>query len=379
MYLGQLAAAGVIAPDSGGTFVEGDVRRATTVRSLTDAGIALDGLATAIRAGKFSLAFLDTETYDRFAALSDETFAQAATRTGLPVELLAVIREALGGAVPEPTERLREDELAVVPFLELQVANGFHIQAIERLLRVVGESLRRVAESEAEWWYSEVIGPRQARGENITADFEREMTRRAEEALLAVYHGQENRAWMDNIVRGIEAMLSEAGLHTRLERPPAICFLDVTGYTRLTQERGDEVAAQLAEELARLVQRTSVQHGGKPIKWLGDGVMFWFRDPGPAVVAALRMVDGVAAAGLPPAHVGVHSGPVLFQQGDYFGQTVNLAARIADFARAGEVLVSQAVVDAAHEPGLMFSDIGPVELKGVQGTIHLRTARLERA
>ena len=66
------------------------------------------------------------------------------------------------------------------------------------------------------------------------------------------------------------------------------------------------------------------------------------------MVAALEMVDGVAAAGLPPAHVGLHAGPVLFQEGDYFGQTVNVASRIADYARPGEVLVTREVVDAAH-------------------------------
>ena len=89
--------------------------------------------------------------------------------------------------------------------------------------------------------------------------------------------------------------------------------------------------------------------------------MFYFRDPGPGVRAALEMVDGLAAAGLPPAHVGLHAGPVLFQEGDYFGQTVNLSARIADYARPGEVLVSQAVADASQEEGIVFPDIGQVE------------------
>jgi adenylate cyclase len=67
---------------------------------------------------------------------------------------------------------------------------------------------------------------------------------------------------------------------------------------------------------------------------------------------------------------------VLFQQGDYFGQTVNLSARIADYARAGEVLVSRAVVDASNEQGIRFGDIGPVDLKGVSGAVHLLRAEL---
>ena len=123
-----------------------------------------------------------------------------------------------------------------------------------------------------------------------------------------------------------------------------------------------------------LVQRAAVDHGGRPVKWLGDGVMVYFRDVGPGVVAALDMVDGVAAAGLPPAHVGLHAGPVLFQEGDYFGQTVNVASRIADYARPGEVLVTREVVAAAGEDGVAFTDIGPVELKGIPGPVHLLAA-----
>jgi len=179
---------------------------------------------------------------------------------------------------------------------------------------------------------------------------------------------------MKNIFEGFESALAATGAHSRLDRPPAICFLDLTGYTRLTDERGDEAAADLAGQLSRLVQRTSVKHGGKPVKWLGDGVMFWFRESGPAVLAALEMVDGAAAADLPPAHVGVHSGPVLFQQGDYFGRTVNVAARIADYARQGEVLVSQEVVEAADGTPVAFNEIGPVDLKGLSEAVRLYVA-----
>ena len=123
-----------------------------------------------------------------------------------------------------------------------------------------------------------------------------------------------------------------------------------------------------------MVQRTSTQHGGRPVKWLGDGVMLYFPDPGPAVVAALDLVAGVVDAGLPPAHVGLHAGPVLLQQGDYYGQTVNLASRIGEYARPGEVLVSQAVVDAAASAPVSFRPIGPVEFKGATDAIELYVA-----
>jgi adenylate cyclase len=196
-----------------------------------------------------------------------------------------------------------------------------------------------------------------------------------DQALLALYHGHQEHAWTKNILDGIEAALSEAGVHSRLERPPAICFLDITGYTRLTEERGDEAAAELAGMMSRIVQRTSATHGGRPVKWLGDGVMFYFPEPGSGVIAALEMAESITSAGLPPAHVGLHSGPVLFQEGDYFGRTVNTASRIADYARPGEVVVSQEVVDAADAMPASFVEIGSVELKGLSEALRLYTAR----
>ena len=106
--------------------------------------------------------------------------------------------------------------------------------------------------------------------------------------------------------------------------------------------------------------------------------MFHFPQPAAGVLAALEMVDGASEAGLPPAHVGLHAGPVLFQGGDYFGRTVNVAARIADYARQGEVLVSQEVVEASGDgeaSGVGFTSIGPVELKGLTAPVRLYTAR----
>jgi adenylate cyclase len=192
-----------------------------------------------------------------------------------------------------------------------------------------------------------------------------------ERAVIAMYHLQQTRAWTTSIIDGLEASLAAAGLHSRLVHPPAMCFLDISGYTRLTQERGDAAAAELAGQLTRVVPRTAVRYGGRPVKWLGDGVMLHFPDPGQAVVGALEMVRALADAGLPPTHVGLHAGPVIFQEGDYYGSTVNLASRIADKAGPGQVLVSQAVIDAAAGAAVAFRAVGRVELKGVAAPMEL--------
>jgi len=157
-----------------------------------------------------------------------------------------------------------------------------------------------------------------------------------------------------------------------------MCFFDLSGYTRLTEERGDQAAAEMALTLSGLVQRTAHEHRGRVVKWLGDGVMLYFIEPVDAVVGALEMAERVPAAGLPQAHVGVDAGPVIIQDGDYFGSTVNVAARIAGHARSGEVLASDRAIQAAEglPGGIRCSEIGSVDLKGVSRPVALR--RIER-
>jgi adenylate cyclase len=380
-YLDRLVELGILTPEAGDAFSPGDVLRARWVQSLEQAGVPLEGLAAAIRDGALSFSFLDVAAYDRFAGLSSTTFQELSAQTGIPLELLMVVREAVGFAEPRPQDHVYQNELSVVPLLQLQLSKGFRPVIIERWLRVYGDSLRRIAETEAAWWNSEVevalVASGMTEGEMLQAqaDLGSQMTPLVEQVLLAIYHGQQEHTWSQVFVEHVEGALEQAGLYRRLDRPPAMCFLDITGYTRLTEERGDAAAADLAARLATLVRRSSREHQGRPVKWLGDGVMFYFREPAAAVLAALEMVEVVGSEGLPPAHVGIHAGPVIFQEGDYFGRTVNLAARIAEYARPGEVLVSQEVVDAADAAPVAFVEIGPVELKGVPGTLRLHTAR----
>jgi adenylate cyclase len=167
-------------------------------------------------------------------------------------------------------------------------------------------------------------------------------------ALLAARRRQQELAWIEQLVEDIEAALEETGVLGRPGRVPAMCFLDLVGYTRLTEEQGDQVAAELAERLAVLVDRSVREHDGVPVKWLGDGVMVYFREP---------------------------AGPVVVQGGDYFGRTVNLAARIAAYASASRVLVSEPVVKRAPPQGVSFNELGLVQLEGIAHPVRLLEAR----
>jgi adenylate cyclase len=302
----------------------------------------------------------------------------------VPLELLGSFLEAMGFARMAPDEPVREDELEVVPLLQLGLATGILDRVwLTRLGRGYAEGLRLIARVEKEVWRARFMAPLLAPGADQQTARERasqlagdlNFSALIDRALLAAYRRQQELSWIEQLVEDIEAALEETGVLGRPAWVPAMCFLDLVGYTRLTEEQGDQVAAELAGTLAVLVERSSREHGGVPVKWLGDGVMVYFRDPAGAVLAALQMVEQFPVAGLPPAHVGVAAGPVVVQGGDYFGRTVNLAARIAAYASASRVLVSERVAERAPPQGVTFVELGLVQLEGFAHPVRLLEAR----
>jgi len=382
-YVERLVELGFMTPGVGDTFSSGDVLRARWIRSLERAGLPLEGMADAVRVGALSFSYLDLSAFDRFAGLSATTFRQVSDERGIPLDLLSVVREAFGSPEPKAQDYVREEELAVIDAVEFQLSKGFRSIMIERWLRVYGDSFRRIAETETDAYQSEVVVPLLETGMSeremldVQALLGSEMAPLVERALLAIYHGRQEYTWTRTWVETVEGALEKAGLPSRMHSPPAVSFLDLTGYTQLTEERGDDAAADLTARLRAVVRQISIQHEGESVKFLGDGVMCYFPKPARSVEAALDMVERAANESLPPARVGIHAGPVVFQEGDYFGRTVNIAARIADYSRPGEVLVSREVVESASGNSLTFNEIGPVALKGVAGPIDLFRAHRE--
>jgi len=131
-YVDRLVEFGILTPDAEDTFSPGDVLRARWVQSLEQAGVPLDGMAAAVRDGVLSFAFMDETAYDRFAGLAGMTFQELSARTDIPLNLLMEVREAFGLAEPRPEDTVREDELSVMPAIELQLATGFRPAHIER-------------------------------------------------------------------------------------------------------------------------------------------------------------------------------------------------------------------------------------------------------
>ena len=125
-------------------------------------------------------------------------------------------------------------------------------------------------------------------------------------------------------------------------------FVDLVGYTALTDAEGDDRAAEVALMLHRRVSELLPGHGGEVVKALGDGIMLRCTNPAAAVKLGLRIVAELEAdEDFPPARVGIHSGPAVGRDGDWYGRTVNVAARLCSVAPGGEVLVSEATRGAA--------------------------------
>jgi adenylate cyclase len=373
----------LVTRDGAAPFREADAYKVRLATACEQAGLPMAGIAAAVRAGRLSFAFLEATPYRRWAVRSTRTYRQVSQETGVPLDLLGGALEAIGFAPMTPDEPIREDELEIVPLLRLGLVSGILDQVWStRLGRGYAAGMRQIANVEKDLWQARFIEPVLESGADQQTAQERASRRVGDldlgnlldRTLIAAYRRQQELVWIEQLVEDIEAALEETGDLGRPGRVPAMCFLDLVGYTRLTEEQGDQVAAALAETLAVLVERSSREHGGMPVKWLGDGVMVHFHDPAGAVLAALRMVERLPAAGLPPVHVGVAAGPVVVQGGDYFGRTVNLAARIAAHASAGRVLVSEPVVQQAPPQGVTFVELGPVRLEGIARPVRLLEA-----
>jgi adenylate cyclase len=363
--------------DHDGPFSAKDVHRVRLMKAFEEAGIDLDVIARGVAADKLGYENVDLLLPEP-AALST-SYDEIARESGRSAEVIRRLVREFGLAQADSQMRLRDDDAAVLLGL-LDVWAAADDDELARLARAYGQNIRRLVASDLEIASSSLFA--RLRQGGLT---DAEMRAAAGELGLRVMAlGERMMIWLRGrhlehevisaTVQGTEEYLQQLGEVAEDERrPPAIAFLDLTGYTALTEERGDEAGAELADRLAALVNEAAQPQGGRPVKWLGDGVMFYFPESAGALLTALDLVEQTPAKVDVRARVGVNAGRVIFRDGDYFGRTVNVAARIADYARPGEVLVSDEVKERWSGDGVRFEAIGPVALKGLKEELILHT------
>lgn len=153
-------------------------------------------------------------------------------------------------------------------------------------------------------------------------------------------------------------------------------FADLAGFTALTEAHGDEHAADLVEEFSREVAALLPRHAGEHVKTIGDALMLRVPEAAEAIRLGLELRGELMADhGYPAIRVGMHYGPALRRGGDWFGATVDLAARISARAAGSEVLLSEATRDAAGQlDGVQLQDRGTHRLRNVTQPVHLFAA-----
>jgi adenylate cyclase len=374
--LRRLEQLGLLQSDDDGSFPSSDVHVVRLMAAFEEAGISLEDVARGVAAGElsFPLGLFLPEPVARSL-----TYESLAADLGRSPELVRRLSGELGLAPPADDRVRAEDaEMLSLVLTRLDLAEE---DELSRFARLYGSTIQRLVGSGLQF-FDQTVRQRVATYDLSNEEKDGLVYRKAAAftqvvAALVPWLQRRHRehSVLEYIVSVTEGFMEERGFRPRQpKQPPAIAFLDLTGYSSLAEERGDEAAAELAAGLASVVQEAARTQGCRPVKWLGDGVMFHFSDSGRAIRSALDLVEQTERAIAVPARIGINAGTVIAQEGDYFGRTVNIAARIADYARPREVLVSEDARRSASVADVEFELIGDVPLKGVSNAVRLHKA-----
>jgi adenylate cyclase len=376
-----LSGIGLLTPDTDGRFSFGDVLASKMVSALLESGLPAETIERAVADGFLSFQRTDEYLPYRPGPRSERTFAEFQANAGPGAELLPAVYEVLGLPKPDPASPIHVDEESMFErFLQVWRQTPDEDAPI-RAARLMAQGTRAAMLGWADLVDEQIAAPVRQRL------FRGELDEFPDEVRVA-FMGATNLVpqmftWLsarylehrsvNGIVEGFERFLASRGLAPppSPQEPPAIVFVDLSGFARLTSERGDESAVHAAASLQRRADDAARKHGGRLVKLLGDGAMLRLIDPAVGVSAALELVETMSGEGVLSSHAGVHTGPVIERDLDVFGQTVNLASRIADAAGPGEVLVSEAVARASSDAAFGFEAIGDAELDGVPDPVPL--------
>jgi adenylate cyclase len=367
----ELADQGVIERGGDGRFDPGDVHRIRLLTAFDEVGVPLQAMTAAARAGRISLRYYD-QLHPRPGPLSGRSYGAFAASTGHEREELRRLFAAFGLAEPGDDAHLEaEDEALIAGMLEVIGAIGQPDLAL-RAIRLYGESARRAADG-ALGVYGEAVerSSDDVAGLPIDAVFESVLwpwARFARQAsTLSSWLGSRHisRAIDEYSVTSTEQILADGGfVAPRQARPPAVAFVDLTGFTRLTEERGDETAAAIGLRLGDIAGEAIASHGGRVVKLLGDGVLLRFDNAVAAIAGTLDLLAALPLAGLPTGHAGIAAGSLIVRDNDVFGRTVNLAARIADVTPDGRLYLAAEAVDALPDE-VSVTAVDPADLQGI--------------
>jgi class 3 adenylate cyclase/YHS domain-containing protein len=324
--------------------------RARLVRLCLDHGIAVDVVAAWVRSGEMDrhLPLLapggSRPTYD---------VATAAER----LELDAPTLERLCRAIGFVAVGFDDDDIAGLALFKRARDAGFPEDALVQLVRVLKDAMDRVADVEAHLFHFYVRRALQAGGLSGEALQSAvwaigEATAGLDAPALQYFH---RRALRRALERTAILEVAEQGGAPAHGEPPgqlqiAVVFVDLSGFTALTEAMGDVKTAEVLDRFSALVRQAVGTLCGQVVKQIGDAFLIVFHEPREAVACALDIeARAHAEPAFPAVRAGIHYGPALYREGDYVGATVNLAARVVAEADRHQILVTESVRDAIHD------------------------------
>jgi adenylate cyclase len=362
-----------IVPLGNGRWTPAAVAQARIVARLRERGYSLATLREAARSGRLAYGYIE----DLFPGGRDtdhtRTLAEAAEDTGLEPALIERIWGAVGFS-SDSLERIGEEDIQLLRYMAAVLEAGFPLVAFLQLVRVYGLAQAQIADAEVKLFHLYVHEPLMRDGvdgleiaetmEGMASELlplASPIMDRVHQRMLQHFVGQD-------VVGHLEL---ESGGEDLGRLRVAIAFADLAGYTRLTEEAGEEEALDVVERFVESVEAT-LPDEARVVKTIGDEVMVVGADPVTLVDWAVGFQQ-LNAGQRPLPRIGVHAGDTLYRDGDYYGRAVNLAARVGARAAGGEVLVTDAVVAAAGDH-LAFEPIGEVKLKGFSEATELYLA-----
>jgi adenylate cyclase len=350
--------------DGTGEWTTAAVAHARIVARLRDRGHKLEQIRAATEEGRLAFSYIeDMFEVDRAATVSID---DAADRTGLEPALIERFWTSLG--LPGMgLDELTEEDVEALLYVGAILDSGFPLVAFLQLCRVYGQALSQIADAEVRLFHLYVHEPLIREGvpglemAEQMEDLARALLPLSSPVMDYVHQRFLQHFVEQDVVGHMESELEDEDVDLGRIRV-AIAFADLAGYTRFTEEEGEEEALSSVERFVEGVTHT-LPEDARVVKTIGDEVMVVGQDVGALVDWAVGFTSLFDER--PEPRIGVHYGTTLYRDGDYFGRDVNLTSRVVARARGGEVLVSDAVTDALRDSShLTFEEIGQVKLKG---------------
>jgi adenylate cyclase len=374
----RYAEVGLLHRQAGGDFEPDSLHRLRLIQFARSRGFDDEQLVVATANQGDLLGIFDEPTpLDNFVG----SLIDAARELGLDDTMIAELAEILDWDVEAGTE----SDLAALRVLDRALTLGMPRDALLQLVRVLADSMDRLADAIVRTFHHFVHERFRAQGlagQELLAATEsvgKPMLELVEPAVLHFHRRAYQRANREDLLRHLAEKTTPPSAIPG-EEQATVLFVDLASFTSLTAMMGDQAAAEVLRRFSATVRSSATQHAGRILKQIGDSFMLMFTRPADAIEFGLamdRFVD--VESQFPELHIGAHHGAVLYREGDYVGGTVNLAARVASAGSAGQFLVTGDLRDAARDlADVDFAPLPPQRLKGIPDPIGLIEVRRRR-